>query len=112
MHVLWRLERASVEEVRRALPAAQRGAYTTIQTVLNRLAERRLVRRKRAGNQIFYSAALSEADYYSNSLRDTLSTATDGARHAALAQLIGESGDREEIDALAREVRRRRPSRS
>lgn len=40
MRVLWRLGRpGSVEDVRSSLPQRQRGAYTTVQTVLNRLAE-------------------------------------------------------------------------
>jgi predicted transcriptional regulator len=40
MTVLWRLESGTVEQVRSGLPARYRGAYTTVQTVLNRLAER------------------------------------------------------------------------
>ncbi|MFN8215108.1 MAG: BlaI/MecI/CopY family transcriptional regulator [Solirubrobacterales bacterium] len=114
MRALWRLDTPStVEQVRGALPPAHRGAYTTIQTVLNRLAERGLLSRERQGKAIIYSTKLSEADYYSNSLRQTLSKASAPARRAALAQLVGDLGDdaRGEIESLAREVASKRDGR-
>lgn len=111
MRALWRLDRAaSVEDVRGALPAPQRGAYNTVQTILNRLAERGLLGRERQGKAIFYSAKISEADYYSRSVREALASASDDARRTALAQLVGDMapGELGEIEALAREVAKRR----
>lgn len=111
MRALWRLDRpVGVEDVRSELPARQEGAYTTIQTVLNRLAERGLVGRRRQGKTISYRAKVSEADYYSRSLRETLALASDDARRSALAQLVGDldPGELDEIEALAREVATRR----
>ena len=111
MRALWRLDRpASVEDVRGALPARQRGAYTTVQTILNRLAERGLLGRERQGKAIFYAAQVSEADYYSRSIRQALAPASEEARRTALARLVGElaPGELDEIEALAREVAQRR----
>ena len=110
MKVMWRLERATVEDVRRALPARQRGAYTTIQTILNRLAERGLLRRDRSGNQIVYSPRISEADYLAGSLQHALAGASEEARRVALADLVGDlsPGELKEIRGLAAEVKRRR----
>lgn len=110
MRVLWRLEAARVEEIRQALPKRQRGAYTTVQTVLNRLAERGLLNRRRKGNVIFYRPRVSEAEYLSGSLNRTLSRASEEARRAAIAQLVGEleGGELREVQALAKEVSRRR----
>jgi len=107
---MWRLERASVEDVRRALPSQQRGAYTTVQTILNRLAERGLLGRERSGNVILYSARVSEADYLTSSLQQTLAGASDAARRVALADLVGEldPDELDEIRGLAAEVKRRR----
>ena len=82
MRVMWRLERGSFEQVRDALPKRARRAYTTIQTVLNRLAERGLLRRERVGKTIFYSPRASEAEYLSRSLNRTLSGASPEARRA------------------------------
>lgn len=111
MRVVWRLdEPAGVEAVRSGLPERYRGAYNTIQTVLNRLAERGLLRRERVGNAIRYSAALSEADYLTGELTRSLEGASRGARQAALASLVGglRRSELREIRALAREVDRKR----
>lgn len=88
MRVLWSVESASVEEVRQGLPRSKRGAYTTVQTVLNRLAERGLVKRNERARAIRYSAQFSEADYLARSLRQTLDEASPLARQTALANLV------------------------
>lgn len=113
MRVVWRLGRCRVEEVRRELPRRQRGAYTTIQTVLNRLAGRGLIKRERSARVILYTPSLSEAEYLSRSLNHTLSGASDQARRAALADLVGDLDQKEldEIRGLAREVGMRRRGR-
>ena len=110
MRALWRLGQGSVEEVRKKLPARQRGAYTTVQTVLNRLADRGLLKRRREGKTIFYEPKISEADYFSRSLRRTLGQASADARRSALANVVGELDPKEldEIEALAQEIARRR----
>ncbi|MGI8597151.1 MAG: BlaI/MecI/CopY family transcriptional regulator [Thermoleophilaceae bacterium] len=92
MSVLWRLEAATVEQVRGELPD-RGGAYTTVQTVLNRLADRGLLTRQRVGNAMVYRPSISESEYLTSTLRATLAGASRPARHAALAELVGELGD-------------------
>jgi predicted transcriptional regulator len=110
MSAVWRLGNATVEQVRGALPARHRGAYTTVQTVLNRLAERDLLSRQKAGNAIEYRPRLSEAEYLSRSISRTLSGASMDARQAALARLIGDLDKSElaDLQQLAREMGKRR----
>ena len=98
MAALWRLQAGTVEQVRSALPPRYRGAYTTVQTVLNRLAERGFLARKRAGQAIVYRPKLTEAQYLSRTIEQTLASASPGARHAALAQLISGLQDSERAD--------------
>jgi predicted transcriptional regulator len=110
MAALWRIEAGTVEEVRMALPARYRSAYNTVQTVLNRLSERGLLRRNRRGSAYIYTPAISEADYLTRSIKQSLAGASSDARETALAQLIG-SLDESELAALRRrgkEVARRR----
>ena len=115
MAALWRLEAGTVEQVRGALPSRYRGAYTTVQTVLNRLAERGFLARERSGPAIVYTPRLSEAQYLSRTIEHTLASASPDARHAALAQLIGGLGDDERADLqrltdqvdAARKIKRR-----
>jgi len=98
MAVLWRLEAGTVEQVRGALPPRYQSAYTTVQTVLNRLADRGFLGRKRAGQAIVYRPKLTEAQYLSRTIQHTLAAASPGARQAALAQLISGLHDSERAD--------------
>jgi predicted transcriptional regulator len=110
MAALWRIESGTVEEVRMALPARSRSAYNTVQTVLNRLSERGLLRRERRGAAYSYTPAISEAEYLTRSVRQSLAGASSDARETALAQLIG-SLEESELAALrkrGKEVARRR----
>jgi predicted transcriptional regulator len=113
MAAVWRLESATVEQVRIALPPRYRGAYNTIQTVLNRLADRKLLSRRKVGNAFEYRPLVSEAEYLSRSIAHTLAGASKAAREAALAQLIGGLEDDELTDLreLAREMNERRRTR-
>lgn len=90
MLALWRLGQGTVEEVRSALPGRYRGAYNTVQTVLNRLVERGVLRRKRGGGAYVYIPTISEAEYVTQSVRLALGGASAGARQAALASLVGD----------------------
>ena len=110
MAAVWRIERGTVEQVRGALPARYRGAYNTIQTVLNRLADRKLLSRHKVGNAFEYRPLVSEVEYLSRSIADTLAGASKAAREAALAHLVGGLDD-DELSALrdlARELNERR----
>jgi predicted transcriptional regulator len=106
MSALWRIEAGTVEDVRSALPSRYRGAYNTIQTVLNRLTERGLLTRRKRGNAFEYRPALSEAEFLSRSIATTLAGASSGARQAALAQLIGglDQSELDELQKLARQI--------
>lgn len=106
MAALWRLEAGTVEQVRGALPPRYRGAYTTVQTVLNRLAERGFLARKRTGQAIVYRPQLTEAQYLSRTIQQTLASASLDARQAALAQLISglRDSERDDLRRLTDEV--------
>jgi predicted transcriptional regulator len=112
MAAMWRLGAGTVEQVRAELPPRYQGAYTTVQTVLNRLAERGLLSRHRVGNAIEYRPKISEADYLSRSIARTLAGASSDARQAALARLIADLDKSElsELRKMAADVaRKRRP---
>src|SRR5215210_2200011 len=76
MGALWRLGSGTVEDVRNELPARYGGAYTTIQTVLNRLASRGLLSRARSRNAIVYRPEIGEAEYLERSIQRALSGAS------------------------------------
>ncbi len=90
MPALWRLGEGTVDEVRDVLAPRYEGAYTTVQTVLNRLARRGLLTRERRGQTIVYRPEISEADYITRIIEDTLARASNDARQTVLAHLIRE----------------------
>jgi len=57
--VLWGLEQGSVKDVRQAVAASHPLAYTTVMTVLDRLARRGLITRTKAGRAFVYAPAVS-----------------------------------------------------
>lgn len=111
MSALWREGSGSVEAVRRALPARHRGAYNTIQTVLNRLAERGLLTRVEGSRGLIYEPTMTEAEYVSRSVAHTLASASAPARQAALAALLGgmTADDIAALRRLSAQVARDRP---
>ena len=110
MSVLWQIREGTVEQVRRGLPAGHRGAYNTVQTVLNRLAERGVLDRRKQGNTYVYVPRFSEAEYLARSIERTLAGASRDARQVVLAQLVGglEREQLDELQRLSREIDRRR----
>jgi predicted transcriptional regulator len=113
MAVLWRIEAGTVEQIRSGLPEESRGAYTTVQTVCNRLAERGLLARVRAGQAFVYRPTVTEADYVASSLTSALAAASEPARRVALARLVGglDVSELEDLRALARRIEREREER-
>jgi predicted transcriptional regulator len=110
MSALWRLGNGTVEQVRAALPVRYRGAYNTIQTVLNRLSDRGLVVREKRSVAIEYRPALTEADYLSRTIEQALAGASLGTRQTVLARLIDRlrEDELEQVQRLARTVAQKR----
>jgi predicted transcriptional regulator len=107
MAAVWRLGGGTVEQIRAELPPRYQGAYNTIQTVLNRLAERGLLARVRQGRGFVYQPEMTEAEYLLSSIRRTLAGASSSARQAALAEIIGGLRPEElsDLEELARQAR-------
>jgi len=92
LKVLWALGEANVRQVVQALAPRRILAYTTVMTVLDRLARKRAVERRKAGRSFVYSPLLT---------RETL-------RRLAVKELV-ESLFAGSEDELAGYLRRREP---
>lgn len=110
MAAVWRLGEAKVEDVRREQPKSRHSAYTTVQTVMNRLVDRGLLVRERRGNAYVYKPSFAEADYLSRAIRERLESASPEARQAALMNLLGglEPADLDALSRYANRIRRAR----
>jgi BlaI family penicillinase repressor len=91
MDVLWPLGEASVREVRDALPEDRRPAYTTVQTIVQRLELKGAVRRSRkVGNALMFEPLITRKSAYRR-LIDEFLDLFGGSAQPVLAHLI-ESG--------------------
>jgi len=73
MDILWDLGEAAVREVQEAIPARKRPAYTTVQTILNRMEEKGAVRKTRKiGNAWIFQAAINRKRTHERLIDDFL----------------------------------------
>jgi BlaI family transcriptional regulator, penicillinase repressor len=70
---LWKLGPASVREVQESLPEKNRPAYTTVQTIIYRMEEKKAVRRvKKIGNAHIFEPLLTRGVVYRRLIDDLL----------------------------------------
>src|SRR5215217_3802533 len=85
---VWDLGEATVDDVRLRQRRSTRSAYTTIQTVMNRLVDRGLLTRERRGRAFVYKPRYKEPEFIAQLIRDRLDEASPDARRAALISLV------------------------
>jgi BlaI family penicillinase repressor len=91
MDAMWRLGPASVREIQEALPAKNRPAYTTVQTMVYRLEAKGAAKRvKKIGNAHVFEAAISRQSAQRR-LIDELLSFFGGKIQPVMAHLV-ESG--------------------
>ncbi|HKJ11482.1 MAG TPA: BlaI/MecI/CopY family transcriptional regulator [Ornithinimicrobium sp.] len=99
----------SVREVMGALNEGRSLAYTTVMTVLDRLAKKDLARRRRDGRAFRYTAAASREELTAASMRSGLDTLDTGDRRAAMLHFLAQSdaGELADLRDALTEVERR-----
>jgi BlaI family transcriptional regulator, penicillinase repressor len=91
MNAFWRHGSASVREIHESFPDADRPAYTTVQTIVSRLEEKKALRRvKKVGNAFLFEPAISQ-EAAQRRLIDDLLALFGGRTEPVMAHLI-ESG--------------------
>jgi BlaI family penicillinase repressor len=74
MNVLWDKGECSIREVQQAFPESVRPAYTTVQTMINRLEAKQAVRRvKKISNAHIFEATISRSAAQSRLIDDFMS---------------------------------------
>jgi BlaI family transcriptional regulator, penicillinase repressor len=109
MDVLWRLEEASVREVCEALAERKRPAYTTVQTIVQRLEQKGAVKRTRKiGNALMFAPSVTRKSAYRRVVDDLLQL-FGGSAQPVVAHLL-ESGKLtlEDLKAVEEHERSRR----
>lgn len=83
--------RATVRDVHEALSRDRDVAYTTVMTVMDRLAKKGLVKQHREGRAYAYQAAGSRSAMTADLMREALVEFAEGERRTALVAFVGEA---------------------
>src|SRR6202050_3210495 len=87
MNTLWPIGQGAVREIRDRLAARRPRAYTTIMTIMDRLARKGVVERRKVGRAYMYSPNLSAEDARTQALGQGVENFFGGSKDALLAQL-------------------------
>lgn len=91
LRALWTLGEANVRAVREQLAPKRPLAYTTVMTMLDRLARKQAVSRKKAGRSFVYTPLITREDIRQLAIRELVDTLFDGSRESLAAYLAGET---------------------
>ncbi len=91
LKILWKLETATVAEVRADYAREAAPAYTTIMTLLGRLVEKSAVRVSKEHRPFRYRPALQRGTMLRRRLDEFLKTTYDGDAHLLLQHLLGDA---------------------
>jgi BlaI family transcriptional regulator, penicillinase repressor len=108
MDILWRLEEASVREIQEAIVDRKRPAYTTVQTIVNRLEQKGAVKRsRRISNAFLFQPAITRKSVYRRIIDDVLAL-FGGSAQPMVAHLL-DSGKLtlEDLKALEENTKRK-----
>jgi BlaI family penicillinase repressor len=87
MNTLWPIGQGTVREIRDLLAPRRPRAYTTIMTIMDRLARKGIVERKKVGRAYIYRPNLSAEDARSQALGQVVENYFGGSKEALIAQL-------------------------
>ena len=90
LNALWSLGQGSVKDVRQLVTASRPLAYTTVMTVLERLARRGIVTRRKAGRAFVYSPAVLRDAMRRLALKEFLDSYFESSQDQLLQFLEGE----------------------
>jgi len=89
MNTLWPMGQGTVREIRDSLAARRPRAYTTIMTIMDRLARKGVVERRKVGRAYMYRPNLSAEDARTQALGQVIENFFGGSKEALIAQLSG-----------------------
>ncbi len=113
MNVVWEKGQATVQDVKDALEPRRALAYTTVMTVMTRLAEKGVVERHKEGRAYYYTPVASQEKVAGSLLHSLVKRLYAGATAKAIAQLLEteDAVDDAELERLEALIRSRRKER-
>ncbi len=96
MKQIWKNDKTTVRDVHEALSPAQSRAYTTIQTYMERLVDKKYLAKEKIGLVNFYTARVKETDTLKRETSHFIKRAFDGSISKMAAYLIDTQNINEE----------------
>lgn len=109
MELVWKEEEVSVRHIHQLLEKKREIAYTTVMTVMGRLADKGLLKKEKLGKMYIYQAALSEEEFNDSMAGSILSGLGGDLTRATLAYFVDNiSTDEETLAELERMIKEKR----
>jgi predicted transcriptional regulator len=110
MECVWDLGQASVRDVHSCLLERRQIAYTTVMTVMSRLAAKGILVARREGRAFIYEGASCREDFCTGVVRDFMSEVLTDVDAAALARFVDSvtEHDKSQLDLLAQIIEAKR----
>jgi predicted transcriptional regulator len=102
MEILWTHGPATVREVHERLNENRPLAYTTVMTVMSRLATKGLLAKTKDGAAFTYKAATSRDEFTAESVRSVIQGLLKDFSKPAMSQFVDSLRDRNELEELER----------
>jgi BlaI family penicillinase repressor len=101
MNTLWPMGEGTVREIRDRLAERRARAYTTIMTIMDRLARKGVVERRKIGRAYVYRPRLGAEEARAQALGQVIEGFFGGSKEALLAHLGNGAGARRAVGAAA-----------
>jgi predicted transcriptional regulator len=89
MNALWSVGEGTVRQIRQLIAATRPRAYTTIMTILDRLAQKGVVARQKSGRAYMYRPNLTAEQARAHAVERIVDGFFEGSTQALAAQLAG-----------------------
>lgn len=110
MKIIWKSGRATVRDVYEQIRLEKNLAYTTVMTIMSRLAEKELLNKEALGNAYVYMPTISENDFAQKVVSEVLDGLFEEFAEPALSHMVDRlsSEDISKLEKLENMIKERR----
>ena len=109
MQVVWKIQKATVQDVYDELSKDRNIAYNTVMTVMTRLAQKGVLKRQKDGRAYMYFPETTKNEVGKGMLQYVIDKIFGGAKVPVISQLLDETDlNEEELDALRKLVEKKK----
>ena len=104
MKIVWKANKATVRDVYEQLRLERSLAYTTVMTIMGRLAEKGLLDKEPVGNAYVYTPTISEPDFIKRVVSEVLDGLMEEFSEPAISHMVERLGSENETNISRLEV--------